>query len=167
LGIPIKAVGRGHPMNQGEDLRAVHPVVRTNPVTGWKGLFVNYAFTKRFNDVTRDENEWVQTGPGWVLKTFPHKYVLVDWRDHSLALYSFLMKYCHDLLALNHDLQVRFRWTKNAVAIWDNRSTYHTATYDYDAKRAGDRVCSVGEKPYFDPKSVSRKQALKAEGKTW
>jgi alpha-ketoglutarate-dependent taurine dioxygenase len=30
LGIPIKAAGRGHPMNQGEDLRAVHPVIRTN-----------------------------------------------------------------------------------------------------------------------------------------
>lgn len=57
LGIPIKAVGRGHPSNQGEDLRAVHPVIRTNPVTGWKGLFMNYAFTKRINGVTRDENE--------------------------------------------------------------------------------------------------------------
>lgn len=30
LGIPIKSKGRGHPSNEGEDLRAVHPVVRTN-----------------------------------------------------------------------------------------------------------------------------------------
>jgi alpha-ketoglutarate-dependent taurine dioxygenase len=30
LGIPIKSKGRGHPNNSGEDLRAVHPVVRTN-----------------------------------------------------------------------------------------------------------------------------------------
>jgi alpha-ketoglutarate-dependent taurine dioxygenase len=30
LGIPIKAKNRGHPLNEGEDLRAVHPVVRTN-----------------------------------------------------------------------------------------------------------------------------------------
>lgn len=80
---------------------------------------------------------------------------------------SFIMKYCNDLLAHNHDLQVRFRWTKDTVAIWDNRSTFHTATYDYEAKRSGDRVCSVGEKPYLDPSSQSRKQALQAEGKEW
>lgn len=43
----------------------------------------------------------------------------------SFFWYSFLMKYCQDLLTSNHDLQVRFRWTKNAVAIWDNRSTFH------------------------------------------
>lgn len=30
LGIPIKSKGRGHPSNEGEDLRAIHPVVRTN-----------------------------------------------------------------------------------------------------------------------------------------
>lgn len=29
---------RGHPENKGQNLRAVHPIVRTNPVTGWKGL---------------------------------------------------------------------------------------------------------------------------------
>jgi len=77
------------------------------------------------------------------------------------------MKYLNDLLAHNHDLQVRFKWTKGAVALWDNRSTYHTATYDYEAKRAGDRVCSVGEKPYLDPNSTGRKEALKATGKAW
>lgn len=29
---------RGAPENQGTDLTAVHPVIRTNPVTGWKGV---------------------------------------------------------------------------------------------------------------------------------
>lgn len=64
------------------------------------------------------------------------------------------------LLTQNHDAQVRFKWRKNDLAIWDNRSTSHCATYDYAAARAGDRVCSVGEKPYLDPNSKSRKEAI-------
>lgn len=33
---------------------------------------------------------------------------------------------------------------QNSVAIWDNRSNYHTATFDYGAeKRVGDRVVSL------------------------
>jgi len=74
-----------------------------------------------------------------------------------------ILQYLFNLLTQNHDAQVRFKWRKNDLALWDNRSTSHCATYDYDAARAGDRVCSVGEKPYFDPQSRSRREAL-AEG---
>ncbi|WVQ76672.1 hypothetical protein IAR50_006346 [Cryptococcus sp. DSM 104548] len=36
------------------------------------------------------------------------------------------------------------------VAIWDNRSTVHAITQDYEnAERVGDRVVSLGGKPYF------------------
>jgi hypothetical protein len=31
---------------------------------------------------------------------------------------------------------------------------------DYDGKRQGNRVVSIGEKPYLDPNSVSRREAL-------
>ena len=40
-----------------------------------------------------------------------------------------ILNYFLELLAHNHDIQVRFKWGKNDVAIWDNRSVYHTATY--------------------------------------
>lgn len=121
---------RGHPDNKGQGLSAVHPVVRTNPVTGWKGLFVNRFFTKRINQLTVDES------------------------DHLLA-------YLFGLVSENHDLHVRFRWTANSVALWDNRSTEHCATNNYGRQaRWGDRVVSVGEKPYLDPSSVSRAEAL-------
>jgi len=45
------------------------------------------------------------------------------------------------------------------TAIWDNRSTFHTATLDYDGlgDRYGSRVVGVGEKPYYDPNSTSRR----------
>jgi hypothetical protein len=47
-------------------------------------------------------------------------------------------------------------------AIWDNRSVFHTATFDYDGEgeRFGNRAVGLGERPYFDPNSVSRRDAL-------
>lgn len=71
-----------------------------------------------------------------------------------------LLQYLFNLVTQNHDAQVRFRWNKNDLAIWDNRSTWHCATYDYAEARAGDRVCSLGEAPYLDIHSKSRKEAL-------
>lgn len=47
------------------------------------------------------------------------------------------------------------------TAIWDNRSTYHAATYDYDGMglRTGQRCVGIGERPYFDPASKSKREA--------
>ncbi|KAI9372211.1 hypothetical protein BJX61DRAFT_542911 [Aspergillus egyptiacus] len=129
LGNPLRKGIRGSPLNHGEDLTAVHPVIRTNPVSGWKSVYVNKGFTKRINGVTKDESD-------------------------------LLLHYLFNLVTQNHDAQVRFKWRKNDMAIWDNRSTWHCATYDYAAARTGDRVCSLGEAPYLDTASPSRRQAL-------
>lgn len=133
LGNPLRETPRGHPLNIGSGLTTTHPVIRTNPVTGWKSVFVNRGFTKRINGVTRDESDM-------------------------------LLKYLFDLVVHNHDAQVRFRWNKNDMAIWDNRSVWHTATYDYGDQRAGDRVCSLGEAPYLDVNSKGRKESEAAQG---
>ncbi|KAL5050907.1 hypothetical protein BDW71DRAFT_80048 [Aspergillus fruticulosus] len=129
LGNPLRKGIRGSPLNHGEELTAIHPVIRTNPVTGWKSVYVNKGFTKRINGVTKDESD-------------------------------VLLQYLFNLVTQNHDAQVRFKWRKNDMAIWDNRSTWHCATYDYAQTRTGDRVCSLGEAPYLDRRSQSRKQAL-------
>ncbi|KAF8220313.1 taurine catabolism dioxygenase [Tricholoma matsutake] len=122
---------RGSPENTGTDLTAIHPVVRTNPVTGFKSLFVNREFTQRIVELSPEESDDVL---------------------------EFLFKH----VTQNHDLQVRYRWKPNDVAIWDNRTTFHTATNDYgNDLRQGNRVVSIGEKPYFDPKSRSRREALR------
>lgn len=71
-----------------------------------------------------------------------------------------LLGYLFNLVTQNHDAQVRFKWRKNDMAIWDNRSMFHCATYDYAEARAGDRVCSLGEAPYLDLASKGRREAL-------
>ncbi|KAI8936663.1 hypothetical protein NX059_007060 [Plenodomus lindquistii] len=129
LGNPIRKGIRGSPLNFGESLSAVHPVIRTNPVTGWKSVYVNKGFTKRINGITKDESDLI-------------------------------LNYLFNLVTQNHDAQVRFKWRANDLAIWDNRSMWHCATYDYTDPRAGDRVASLGEAPYLDLHSRSRKESL-------
>ncbi|KAK5686405.1 hypothetical protein LTS10_002523 [Elasticomyces elasticus] len=121
---------RGNPENVGTDLKAVHPVVRTNPVTGWKSIFAVGHHAKRINEVAELESEH-------------------------------LLKWFVQLIVENHDLQVRLRWQhKDDLAVWDNRSAFHTATYDYEGARTGQRAVSIGEKPFLDPESVGRRQGL-------
>lgn len=48
---------RGSPENIGDSLTAVHPVVRTNPVTGWKSIFAVGHHAKQINDLSEAEGE--------------------------------------------------------------------------------------------------------------
>ncbi|KAI0029246.1 hypothetical protein K488DRAFT_88912 [Vararia minispora EC-137] len=129
MGIPIQDP-RGSPENTGSELMAIHPVVRTHPITNYKALFVNASFTTR------------------ILELHP---------DESAAVLAYLARHISE----NHDLQVRYRWAKDDVAIWDNRATLHTATNDYGRqRREGFRVVSIGERPFLDRASRSRREAL-------
>ncbi|KZT40928.1 taurine catabolism dioxygenase [Sistotremastrum suecicum HHB10207 ss-3] len=127
-GIPIQPL-RGSPENVGEDLTAIHPVIRTHPLTGYKTLFVNRNFTTKIVELSKDESD---------------------------ALLDFLFRHISE----NHVLQVRYRWERNDIAIWDNRATFHTATIDYSETRVGDRVVGIGERPYYDPASKGRRETL-------
>ena len=46
----------------------------------------------------------------------------------------------------------------------NSRSVFHTATNDYEGKRQGNRVVSLGEKPFYNPASRSRREALALSG---
>lgn len=45
----------------------------------------------------------------------------------SESLLDFLNRY----VAEAYEYQVRWKWSTNAVAIWDNRATFHTGIFDY------------------------------------
>ncbi len=64
-------------------------------------------------------------------------------KEEAKALLEFLF---HHIERAN--FQCRFRWTPNAIAVWDNRAVLHHAMWDYwPHERLGHRITVVGEKP--------------------
>lgn len=47
---------RGAPENVGSELKAIHPVVRTNPVTGWKSIYPVGGHVKHINGLAEEES---------------------------------------------------------------------------------------------------------------
>ncbi|GAA5872842.1 hypothetical protein JCM16303_006850 [Sporobolomyces ruberrimus] len=48
---------RGAPENVGDEFVATHPLIRTNAITGYNGLFVNQTFTERIEGLGFDESK--------------------------------------------------------------------------------------------------------------
>jgi taurine dioxygenase len=106
---------------------AEHPVVRTHPETGEKVLFVSGFATHLVNFHTSANVRYGQ-----------------DFAPGSANLLSYLISQ-----AAIPEYQVRWRWKKNSVAIWDNRSTQHYAVQDYwPAVRKMERAGIIGDVPY-------------------
>jgi len=106
---------------------AEHPVVRIHPDTGEKILFVN-AFTTHFTNFHTPAN--VRFGQ--------------DCAPGSSHLLNYLISQANI-----PEYQVRWRWQKNSVAIWDNRSTQHYAVMDYPpCHRKMERAGIVGDVPF-------------------
>ncbi|MFE1438662.1 TauD/TfdA dioxygenase family protein [Streptomyces sp. NPDC058739] len=106
---------------------AEHPVVRTHPETDEKILFVN-AFTTHFVNYHTPGN--VRFGQ--------------DFAPGAGQLLAYLISQ-----AAIPEYQVRWRWTPDSVAIWDNRSTQHYAVQDYwPAVRKMERAGIVGDRPF-------------------
>ena len=106
---------------------AEHPVVRTHPETGEKILFVN-PFATHFTNFHTPEN--VRYGQ--------------DYAPGAAQLLHYLIGQ-----AQIPEYQVRFRWKKNSMAMWDNRSTQHYAVMDYPpCHRKMERAGIIGDTPY-------------------
>lgn len=65
--------------------------------------------------------------------------------DESAPLLDFLNRHSQ-----RPEFQIRFRWRKGSMALWDNRSTQHIAVNDYGGyRRVMDRLTIAGDRPYF------------------
>jgi taurine dioxygenase len=124
--------GAAMPIEQRHALKArypdaEHPVVRTHPETGEKVLYVS-GFATHFVNFHTPAN--VRYGQ--------------DFAPGSSELLSYLIG-----RAAIPEYQVRWRWTPNSFAIWDNRATQHYAVQDYwPAVRKMERAGVIGDRPY-------------------
>lgn len=124
---------RGAPENTGDNLTASHPIVRTNPVTGWKSLFgVGHHFD-HFNELSAIESQKLTEFIQDTLFNSHDLQVRISWTSD------------------------------NDLVIWDNRSAFHSATRDYRGVRRGVRAVSVGERPYLDAESGVQSEAIYKE----
>ncbi|KAH7063082.1 hypothetical protein B0J12DRAFT_545666, partial [Macrophomina phaseolina] len=120
----------GAPENVGSEVLSSQPIVRTKPTTGWKALHPGVLFAEYIKAMTDSES-----------KTVVEKIQrLIDESRHQLL----------------------WSWYWARPVMWDNRAVLHAATQDLDSlePRIGWRSTSIDEKPYSDPVSVTRKQAL-------
>jgi len=137
---------RGSPNNLGTAMEAVHPMVRTHPVTGWKSVFA--AGTDHSSDDEEDDES------GLMLDRVVVNELAAD--EGKLVLDKVV-----SLIKDNHDLQVRFQWrSPSDMAIWDNRCVFYASAPYSEEPRQSSHVLGVGEKPYLDPESMSRAEAL-------
>ncbi|VVT57970.1 uncharacterized protein SAPINGB_P005972 [Magnusiomyces paraingens] len=121
---------RGAPENIGDRLTSTHPLVRTNPVTGWKSLYAVGVHFAQINDLTPIEAARVKAFINDTLVNSHDLQIRVSWNG------------------------------VNDIAFFDNRSAYHTATLDYLGTRRGIRTISIGERPYFDENSGLQSEAI-------
>lgn len=92
------------------------------------------------------------------IRTHPEsgrKILFVNWvyairfegmtEEESAPLLDFLNRHSQ-----RPEFQIRFRWRKGSLALWDNRSTQHIAVNDYpNFRRVMDRVTIAGDKPFY------------------
>ncbi|KAK9772180.1 hypothetical protein SCAR479_11189 [Seiridium cardinale] len=110
---------RGAPENIGDVLEAIHPLIRTNPVTGWKSVFGVGHHVQKINGLSDEESR------------------------HFLDWFVQLIVENHDL-----QVRLRWQ-NPNDLAIWDNRSVYHAATPDYMHLDLGERTGSRADLPGY------------------
>ncbi|KAI9848775.1 MAG: hypothetical protein M1838_000385 [Thelocarpon superellum] len=107
-----------------------HPLVRTNPVTGWKSLFFNPGFVTKIVGVPKTESDTIIHFLNEVLTTTQELHVRFQWQKNDVAFW--------DNRVTNHT------------------ASYGFAPH----RRHAVRVASQGERPYLDPSGKSQEEEL-------
>ncbi|EMD33899.1 hypothetical protein CERSUDRAFT_159178 [Gelatoporia subvermispora B] len=146
-----------------EGLTAIHSAVQQADGSRAAGHTVRREAVETVHPVVR-----VHPATGWksvyVNPGFTRSIIGVP-KAESDAVLSFLF---HQI-AVNVDFQVRFRWTPNAIAFWDNRIVTHSATFDFwPHRRHALRATPHGERPLsVEAYEAAGKQAKDRQVDLW
>ena len=118
-------------------------------------------FTEEYEGMESNGNHKEYTNEHPIVRTHPEtrkKILFVNW-TYTKKIIGLEKKESDEILEkiFEHqarlDLTCRFRWTENAVAIWDNRSVQHYAISDFfpgrglGYERIMDRIAIEGDRP--------------------
>jgi len=119
-------------------------------------------FTDEYEAMESNGNHAEYTNEHPMIRTHPEtgkKILFVNW-TYTKNIIGLEKKESDEILEkiFEHqarlDLTCRFRWTENAVAIWDNRSVQHYAISDFfpgrglGYERIMDRIAIEGDRPH-------------------
>ncbi|KAF8448354.1 hypothetical protein BGX38DRAFT_1189770 [Terfezia claveryi] len=107
-----------------------HPIIRINPVTGWKSLFINPGFVKSIVGIPKAESDAILKYLNTVIMGTPEIHVRFSWQKDSVAIW--------DNRVTNHSATYGF----------------------HPHRRHAIRVTPHGEVPYFDFKGKSQEEDL-------
>ena len=118
-------------------------------------------FTDNYEAMESNGNHASYTNEHPIVRTHPEtgkKILFVNW-TYTQKIVGLEKKESNEILEkifvhqARLDLTCRFRWTENAVAIWDNRSVQHYAISDFfpgrglGYERIMDRIAIEGDRP--------------------
>jgi len=118
-------------------------------------------FTEKYKAMESNGNHAEYTNEHPIVRTHPEtgkKILFVNW-TYTKKIIGLEKKESDKILEKIYqhqarlDLTCRFRWTENAVAIWDNRSVQHYAISDFfpgrglGYERIMDRIAIEGDRP--------------------
>lgn len=133
--VPFWSGERGSPENVGSELTATHPLVRTNPVTGWKSIFAIGPHFTGLNGVSLQESNYVKNYLQELLYTSPDIQLRYKWNQYDVAIWDNRATY-HNIISDVHYSDGQLQ------------------------NRIGLRTLSLGERPFLDPKSKLRSEDL-------
>lgn len=81
-------IARGHPRNIDQSLNAEHPMVRTNPVTGWKSVFGVGHHLQEVNGLAPAESKWIENFLMAMVTNNHDLQCRVKWEVNDLAVFD-------------------------------------------------------------------------------
>jgi len=125
------SVAAGRPVRR-EPVKTIHPLIRTNPVTGWKSVFFNPGFVRGIVGVPKLESDYIMKYLTDLVASSIEGHARFTWEAGSVAIW--------DNRITNHSASFGF----------------------FPHRRHAVRVTTHGEKPHLDVNSGSQEEYYNA-----